>query len=116
MAAFVALIRKEPRSDYGVDFPDFPGCVSAGRTIDEAVAMAHEALGGHVAMMVEEGREAPGSGPPGHDPERSAQQGRGAVSRLRARRGAMSLLGAQPTVSGRRRRVAAKAWKLQRAS
>jgi len=59
MAAYVALIRKEPHSDYGVDFPDFPGCVSAGRTLDEAVAMAHEALAGHVAMMVEQGDKLP---------------------------------------------------------
>jgi len=59
MAAYVALIRKEPHSDYGVDFPDFPGCVSAGRTLDEAVAMAHQALQGHVAMMVEDGDELP---------------------------------------------------------
>src|ERR1035438_2228656 len=59
MAAYVALVRKEPRSDYGVDFPDFPGCVSAGRTLDEAVAMAHEALAGHVAIMVEEGENLP---------------------------------------------------------
>ena len=59
MAAFVALIRKEPRSDYGVDFPDFPGCVSAGRTLDEAMTMAHEALVGHVAFMVEEGEKLP---------------------------------------------------------
>ena len=59
MATYVALIRKEPRSDYGVDFPDFPGCVSAGRTVDKAVAMAHEALAGHVAFMVEEGEKIP---------------------------------------------------------
>src|SRR5450830_468732 len=59
MAAYVALIRREPRSDYGVDFPDFPGCISAGRTLDEAAAMAHEALGGHVAMMVEQGEKLP---------------------------------------------------------
>jgi predicted RNase H-like HicB family nuclease len=59
MAAYVALIRKEASSDYGVDFPDFPGCVSAGRTLDEAVGMAHEALAGHVAMMVEDGEKMP---------------------------------------------------------
>ncbi len=36
------LIQKEPRSDYGVIVPDLPGCFSAGRTIDEALAMARE--------------------------------------------------------------------------
>jgi predicted RNase H-like HicB family nuclease len=59
VAVYVALIRKKPRSDYGVDFPDFPGCVSAGRTLDEAMTMAHEALAGHVAFMVEEGEKLP---------------------------------------------------------
>jgi predicted RNase H-like HicB family nuclease len=33
MTAYIALIRKEPDSDFGVDFPDFPGCVTAGRTL-----------------------------------------------------------------------------------
>jgi predicted RNase H-like HicB family nuclease len=36
---------------YGVVFPDFPGCISAGETWEEAVRMAHEALAGHVALM-----------------------------------------------------------------
>ncbi|HET6182546.1 MAG TPA: hypothetical protein VFA03_03005 [Acetobacteraceae bacterium] len=27
MTSNIALIRKEPRSDDGVDFPDFPGCI-----------------------------------------------------------------------------------------
>ena len=40
MASYVALIRKDPASDYGVDFPDFPGCVTAGRTLEEARRMA----------------------------------------------------------------------------
>src|SRR5712692_1411881 len=31
---------KEPRSCYGVSFPDVPGCISAGDTLDEAVSNA----------------------------------------------------------------------------
>jgi hypothetical protein len=27
MRTYFALVRKEPESDYGVDFTDFPGCV-----------------------------------------------------------------------------------------
>ncbi len=87
MATYVALIRKEPHSDYGVDFPDFPGCVTAGRTLDEAVAMAHEALAGHAALMVEEGEKLPAPSRVEtvlRDPHN--KQGRRAVSRLRARR------------------------------
>lgn len=59
MATYIALLRKEKKSDYGVDFPDFPGCVTAGRTLEEARIMAAEALGGHAAMMRDEGLEIP---------------------------------------------------------
>ena len=31
MVAYIALLRKDRASDYGVEFPDFPGCVTAGR-------------------------------------------------------------------------------------
>jgi len=57
MANYIALLRKDAGSDYGVDFPDFPGCVTAGRSLDEARAMAGEALALHVAGMMED-REA----------------------------------------------------------
>ena len=46
----VAIIRRDASSDYGVEFPDVPGCISAGRTIEEARAMATEALAGHLKM------------------------------------------------------------------
>jgi predicted RNase H-like HicB family nuclease len=44
MTTYIGLLRKEKCSDYGVDFPDFPGCITAGRTHDEACRMAAEAL------------------------------------------------------------------------
>ena len=56
---YAAVLRKDPKSDYGVDFPDFPGCVSAGSTMDEALHMAEEALELHVAGMRTEGLEIP---------------------------------------------------------
>jgi predicted RNase H-like HicB family nuclease len=59
MASYIALLRKEARSDYGVDFPDFPGCVSAGRTLDEARRMAGEALALHIHGMLEDGAAMP---------------------------------------------------------
>ena len=59
MASYIALIRKDPGSDFGVDFPDFPGCVSAGATLDEARRMAQEALELHVAGMIEDGEKLP---------------------------------------------------------
>ncbi len=54
MRAYVALIHKDERSDYGVSFPDFPGCITAGRTIDEARANAADALALHVEGMLED--------------------------------------------------------------
>ena len=56
---YPAVIDKDPDSDFGVVFPDFPGCVSAGSTLDEAVLGAHEALAGHVALMVADGDPLP---------------------------------------------------------
>jgi len=53
MANYIALIHKDSDSDFGVSFPDFPGCVTAGKTIDEAKDMAQEALSGHVKVITE---------------------------------------------------------------
>jgi predicted RNase H-like HicB family nuclease len=59
MSDYIALIHKDSHSDYGVSFPDFPGCVSAGKTIDEAKDMAKEALTGHVETMLDLGEKIP---------------------------------------------------------
>lgn len=59
MANYIALLRKESKSDYGVDFPDFPGCITAGKTLEEAKDMATEALQGHIDCMAEYGEEIP---------------------------------------------------------
>ncbi len=59
MTHYVALVHKEPESDYGVIFPDFPGCVSAGASFDEAMRMAAEALAGHVDLMRRDGDPIP---------------------------------------------------------
>jgi predicted RNase H-like HicB family nuclease len=63
MPSYVALMRKDPDSDHSVDFPDFPGCVTAGATVDEAVAMAEEALRGHAGLMIELGQPLPAPTP-----------------------------------------------------
>jgi predicted RNase H-like HicB family nuclease len=56
---YIAIIHKDPNSDFGVSFPDFPGCITAGRTLDEAKEMAREALSGHIALMREAGKPLP---------------------------------------------------------
>ena len=53
------VIHKGKRSDYGVTVPDLPGCFSAGRTLDEAIAMAREAIELHLEGLIEEGMPVP---------------------------------------------------------
>lgn len=59
MRQYIALIHKDSDSDYGVSFPDFPGCVSAGVDLDEAHAMATEALAFHLEGMRADGEAIP---------------------------------------------------------
>lgn len=59
MPEYIALIHKDPGSDYGVSFPDFPGCVTAGTTVEEARRMAGSALAFHMAGMIEDGEAIP---------------------------------------------------------
>lgn len=44
MTHYVAIVEEEPDKAIGVWFPDLPGCVSAGDTLDEAMINAAEAL------------------------------------------------------------------------
>ncbi len=55
MPNYIAVVHKEPTSDYGVSFPDFPGCITAGKTIDEAKDWAYEALLLHLEGLREDG-------------------------------------------------------------
>lgn len=59
MRNYIAVVHKEPASDYGVSFPDFPGCITAGKTIDEAKDWAHEALLLHLEGLREDGEPLP---------------------------------------------------------
>ena len=54
MAIYIALLRKDRDSDFGVDFPDFPGCITAGSTLEETRELAAEALAFHIEGMLEE--------------------------------------------------------------
>jgi predicted RNase H-like HicB family nuclease len=56
---YIAYLHKDKNSDYGVSFPDFPGCITAGSTLEEARRMAAEALALHVAGMREDGDAVP---------------------------------------------------------
>jgi predicted RNase H-like HicB family nuclease len=56
---YIAYLHKIRKSDYGLSFPDFPGCLTAGRTLEEARRMAAEALALHVEGLLEDGETLP---------------------------------------------------------
>ena len=59
MENYIGLIRKEHGTSYGLDFPDFPGCITAGDTVEEAQAQAIAVLDFHTDGMVEDGEPLP---------------------------------------------------------
>jgi predicted RNase H-like HicB family nuclease len=70
---YIAYLHKDRKSDYGVSFPDFPGCVTAVGRLEEAPHMAEEALSLHIAGMVKDGDTIPRPSPLerlADDPER----------------------------------------------
>ena len=54
---YIALIHKDAGSAYGVSFPDLPGCVTAGQTLDEPssleAVMTDRGNRGGVAVLVD---------------------------------------------------------------
>ncbi len=56
---YIAYLHKDSKSDFGVSFPDFPGCVTAGKSLEEARRKAPEALAFHIAGMLEDGEKIP---------------------------------------------------------
>ena len=61
LETFVALVHKAAKKSapYGVIFPDFPGCVAAGETIDEALKHARESILFHMEGMLDAGETIP---------------------------------------------------------
>lgn len=59
MGTYIGIVHKEKTSDYGVSFPDFPGCISVGSTPDELQWNAQEALRLHIEGLLEDGEAIP---------------------------------------------------------
>ena len=55
---YVSFIHRD-EAGFGVSFPDFPGCVSVGATIDDAFRQGSEALAFHVEGLVDDGEAIP---------------------------------------------------------
>ena len=60
---YPAIIHKDAASDDGVSFPDFPGCVTAAASADDAVVEAGCALQLHVDGMLEDAAPLPTPSP-----------------------------------------------------
>jgi predicted RNase H-like HicB family nuclease len=56
---YISYLHKDKNSDFGVSFPDFPGCITAGSSLEEARGRSAEALAFHVAGMREDGEKIP---------------------------------------------------------
>jgi predicted RNase H-like HicB family nuclease len=59
---YPVVLHKDRDSDYGVTVPDLPGCFSACKTVDEALAMAKEAIELHLEGLIDEGQPVPRPG------------------------------------------------------
>lgn len=59
MRHYIGIIHKDADSDFGISFPDFPGCISAGTSLDEARSEGESALAFHVRGMIEDGEAIP---------------------------------------------------------
>ncbi len=60
---FPVAIHKDAGTGYGVTVPDLPGCFSAGDTLDEAIASAHEAIACHIEGLLMDGLPIPDQEP-----------------------------------------------------
>ena len=56
---YVAFIHGDDEPGFGISFPDFPGCVSDGETVEEAIRRGSEALAFHVEGLLGDGETVP---------------------------------------------------------
>jgi antitoxin HicB len=55
----IVLIPEPEEGGYSVIVPALPGCVTQGETIEEAVAMAQDAIAGWIAVAEKHGEPVP---------------------------------------------------------
>ena len=53
------VLEPQPEGGYTVYVPDLPGCISEGRTPEEAVEMIRDAMRGYLDSLRERGYEPP---------------------------------------------------------
>jgi antitoxin HicB len=56
---FNIMLRPEPEGGYTALVPALPGCVTYGRTVDEAREMARDAMAGYIESLKKHGEPTP---------------------------------------------------------
>jgi predicted RNase H-like HicB family nuclease len=60
MRRYTIIINYDPDIDaFAVTVPALPGCFTQGRTVDEAIERAREAIQGHIELLTEYGKPIP---------------------------------------------------------
>ena len=59
MKSYIVIVHKDPKSAYGMTFPDAPGCFSASDELDGLFDNAHESLELWTEGMLQEGYPMP---------------------------------------------------------
>ena len=59
MKVSYVVVYEETQNNYCAYFPDFPGCISTGKTWDEIQEMVREALEFHIEGMIQHGDALP---------------------------------------------------------
>lgn len=59
MKRYIAVMHADGHSGYGISFPDFPGCISAGKDWPSTIENGTQALRAHVELMREDGLAIP---------------------------------------------------------
>ncbi len=57
--SYKIILRKEPEGGYTVLVPALPGCITYGKTVEEAIEMARDAIVGYIESLIEDGEAIP---------------------------------------------------------
>ena len=57
--SYQIILRPEPEGGYTVIVPSLPGCITYGKTVEQAHCMAEDAITGYLESMEKEGESAP---------------------------------------------------------
>jgi len=50
--SYKILLRREPEGGYTVLVPSLPGCITYGKTVEDSIEMARDAIGGYIDSLV----------------------------------------------------------------